>query len=187
MGDFILKASPDEDLYLIWSTVVDAPTWVFGSSDEIADHLWAEWRRQHPDCSPKPGTGPAARLARADIHGSSMIDPQIGGWGDESLLLGNGTPDDGWWYELPRTNLTAYARALLDQDEAAALVQLRRTTRIDDEDAADGEDTLHDHADYAHRKGERCNHPDRRWVADPVFGSSGEGWWTCPGHAGAAT
>lgn len=131
MGDFVVKAAPDSDLFLIWSTVVDAPTCV-GTGDQIAAHLWTQWRRQHPDCIPKPGKGPAARMARAHTAGTSAVEPEGAyGWSDEEFIVMEAAPHDGWFYVLPRANLVAYAEALLADDDAAAHALLRRTQRIE--------------------------------------------------------
>lgn len=125
MGDLLLKASRDEDLYLIWSTNTDSPIWI-GDRAELHEHLWREYSRQHPECIPKPGTGPDARLARTDENGSSMVDPAgWGGWDDKSLLVREVCPDDGQWWEIPRDNLAAYARAILADDLPAQHALMR--------------------------------------------------------------
>jgi hypothetical protein len=131
MPSYVVKAARDEDLYLIWSTVVDCATYV-GTRAEIAEHLWSEHRRGHPDCDPKPGSGPDARMARADKTGSSVLEPAGAyGWDDAAFMVMEAAPHDDHWYELPRANLAAYARALLADDEPAAHALLRR---IPDED-----------------------------------------------------
>lgn len=138
MPSYVVKAAPDEDLYLIWSTIVDCATHI-GTRPEIAEHLWSEHRRGHPDCDPKPGTGPDARMARADKTGSSVIEPEGAyGWDDDAFTVMEAAPRDGHRYELPRANLAAYARALLAGDEAAAHALLRRIPDEDDEFARAG-------------------------------------------------
>lgn len=62
MPSYIVKVAPDIDLYVYWSTIVDAPT-AIGSRDELA-----EWLRQR---------GYAAddqRFDRADRTGTSSVD-----------------------------------------------------------------------------------------------------------------
>jgi hypothetical protein len=70
MPSFIVKATPHDDIYCEWSTVVDAPTFV-GTRAEMRD-----WLLQPKDV---PGVGRVsayesdvdARLARTDQHGTS--------------------------------------------------------------------------------------------------------------------
>lgn len=130
MGEFVVKASPDVDLYLIWSTITDCPYYV-GTREEIREHLWDEYRSEHPHSTPQPGYSPDDRMARADEHGTSAQAPAgMYGWDDEAFSIREVVPDDGHWYELPRVNLVAYARALLDEDEPAAHALLRRVESL---------------------------------------------------------
>jgi hypothetical protein len=134
MGEFVVKAAPDVDLYLIWSTVVDSVC-VVGTRAEILAHLWADYRMEHPECTPNPGTGPDARMARADRLGSSAHEPAgMYGWNDEAFHVGEAAPRTGGWWELPRASLVAYARALLADDEAAAHALLQPMD-VEDDDA----------------------------------------------------
>lgn len=65
-------------------------------------------------------------MARADRLGTSARGPAgMYGWDDDAFQVGEASPHDGRWWELPRTNLVAYARALLAEDEAAAHALLR--------------------------------------------------------------
>ena len=126
MGDVIIKAAKDRDLYLIWSTVVDGPVAVYPSVEDLREHLWKEYRRQHPHCVPQPGYGPNARITRADVYGSSAAPDDNGayGWDEESWGIdGYGIPDGRW--DLPRANLVAYVEAVLQNDMDAAAKQLR--------------------------------------------------------------
>lgn len=130
MGDVLVKAARDQDIYLIWSTIVDAPTWIFGSRDEASQHLWREYRWTHPDCTPGQRSGPAARLKRADDTGTSAIEPAgMYGWDDDEFVFMEGSPQspEGSWWVLPRTKLADYCRRMLDDDEpgALALLELR--------------------------------------------------------------
>jgi hypothetical protein len=118
MGRFVVKADRDRDLYLIWSTVVDAPIWV-GDRAELVKELWAEYRREHPHSTPNAGHGPDARIRRADETGTSALDCDWYGWDDETFMVMAGAPDDGW-YHLRRDRLADYAEALLRDDEAGA-------------------------------------------------------------------
>lgn len=121
MGKCILKAAPDRDLYLIWSTVVDNAIWV-GDRAELVEHL----REDHGDSYYNE-----KRIDRADQFGSSMLDYGFGRWADEHLPVGEGSPDDGW-YHLRRDRLAAYAEALLADDEASAVALLECFHRIGD-------------------------------------------------------
>lgn len=132
MGQAIVKAAHDRDLYLIWSSIVDAPVWV-GNRAELLEYLWHEYRMAHPDSTPNPGKAPEDRVARADRTGSSMISPAVYGWDDEALMVGEGSPSDGW-YHIRRDRLVAYAEALLADDEAAAVALLECWRRHDEPD-----------------------------------------------------
>jgi hypothetical protein len=117
MGNFILKASEDatEDLYCIYSTVVDAVT-VLGTREEIAQYLVSEGASDF---------GAKLRLANTDRNGSSCLVDTGGtgvwyGWGDEFIHISEG-PGNG---NLPRVHLGEYLRLLEAHrgTEAAALV-----------------------------------------------------------------
>jgi len=68
MPSYIIKRSPDHDEYLIWSTIVDAPTTTVGNREEVLELL--AWRF--------PGDDSEARLERADRQGSSAYSGQYG-------------------------------------------------------------------------------------------------------------
>ncbi|PRY56467.1 hypothetical protein [Glycomyces artemisiae] len=117
MPSYVLKASPDEseDLYGIYSTIVDAFTFV-GTREEI--HTEFTGRGRHP-------MEVNALIAHADALGSScgIADDQFQvwyGWAEKTVTIGEG-PGCG---ELPRKNLSAYLRAIEahNLDAAAALV-----------------------------------------------------------------
>src|SRR2546421_449164 len=111
VGQAVVKAAKDRDLYLIWSSIVDNAIWV-GTRAELLDYLWREHRMAHPDCTPNAGSAPEDRVARADRTGSSMIAPAVYGWDDEALTVMEGSPPDGW-YQIRRDRLVEYAEALL--------------------------------------------------------------------------
>jgi hypothetical protein len=122
MGTIILKAARDKDLYVAWSTNVEAPVG-WGTRDEMLDDLWRDHNRAHPDCIPKPGTGPDARMDRVDATGTSARDWTFGDWSDEEFI-----------YEqrglLPRTEL-AHACDLLEAGREAEVWDLLKP--FDDE------------------------------------------------------
>lgn len=112
MPSYVLKASPDasEDLYCIYSTVVDAVT-VIGTRGDIRQYLL------HQD---GVNGKPDERLERADLNGTSC---KIGapdfwyGWNDEHIPIGEG-PGDG---QLPRKDLSTYLGYMeANNNEAAA-------------------------------------------------------------------
>lgn len=118
MGRYVIKAARDQDLYMEWSTIVEAPT-AIGTRSEILTHLQS---------SPRAADHPEVRVTRADLTGTSALrDPESsysgpldGAWDDEGLIV----EQRGW---LPRDRfaefLTAYvmaperAYALLDPFE----------------------------------------------------------------------
>jgi hypothetical protein len=103
MPSYVVKAAPDSDLYCIWSTVVDCPTWLFESR---ADAL------MHHEIN-------ADRMDRADRTGTSSIDGFYG-WQDERFHIREVTPDaDHLWY-LPRTKLVDFIRSGLETDDDSA-------------------------------------------------------------------
>lgn len=117
MPSYVLKASQDEseDLYGIYSTIVDAFTFV-GTREEI--HTEFTGRGRHP-------MEVNALIAHADALGSScgIADDHFQiwyGWAEKTINIGEG-PGSG---ELSRKDLVAYLRAIEahNLDAAAALV-----------------------------------------------------------------
>lgn len=108
MPGFIVKPIADEDFYVRWSTIVDAPT-AFGSREELAAELG-------------PEHGSPDRFERADEFGTSMCDPEIArdrqwfGWHKMEFMLREwpipNARSEGT-YGVPRENV----RALCEQDE----------------------------------------------------------------------
>ncbi|MFJ4702967.1 hypothetical protein ACIP5N_32910 [Streptomyces sp. NPDC088768] len=103
MGRSIIKANQDEDLYLEWSSVVDACT-KFGTR---AEFLASGHKPEDMD--------------RADRTGTSDRVAQFGGWDDEAL--GVGTPEHRQHQGpliLNRADLAAFARHLTVGDSQQA-------------------------------------------------------------------
>lgn len=100
MGHTIIKASPDEDFYVIYSSVVDAPI-QFGSRRELE----REYEHAH-----------AERFDRADATGSSCAwtDPPEFGWDDPTILIRESVdlPDGAIAIEIPRAALADFCRTL---------------------------------------------------------------------------
>jgi hypothetical protein len=124
MGQSIVKADPGWDLYLVWSSVVDA---AIGVGDR--DTLQA-WLLDDPQWAP----GVHAAFERADRLGSSDRSVRFAWWDDEFLPVMMGSPDDGGLYHLPRSRLVEYAEALLADDELGAQALLVCWHRIGDPD-----------------------------------------------------
>lgn len=96
----IMKAARDQDLYIGWSTMCEAPE-CLGTRAEFLAH----------------GVDPE-RLDRADVRGTSFIDFDFGGWDTENLIA----EQRGL---LPRRHLAAYAELWLDghHDKAFDLLE----------------------------------------------------------------
>lgn len=85
MGRIIIKAARDRDLYVEWSSVVEAPT-AIGTRAEMLDYLtrYGEGR-----------SDPAERLDRADATGTSALrdpmstydGPLDGAWEDVGMIV----------------------------------------------------------------------------------------------------
>ena len=113
MPGFIVKAHPDEDFYIRWSTVVDAPT-RWGKRDSFNE--------------------PAERFERADRNGTSAIwdelpeDEQPFGWNDAEFIVREETPEppeDHYW-TLPRKNLKAFCVRLDRNEDTTDLLTANR-------------------------------------------------------------
>lgn len=137
MGDVLVRCSrADDSAYMIWSTVVDAPTWIFENRAEAEKHLVEQWRFTHPayDENGHPYTPegvvsvpgdpftPTARLQRADTRGSSSLIGSYG-WDDEEFIVMEFMVEQrepGTWLTLRRERLQEFALAMLDGDEHRA-------------------------------------------------------------------
>lgn len=105
MPSFIVKPKADEDFYVVWSTVVDAPT-AWGDRSELERDLGSV------ESSPE-------RFDRADATGTSMNDPEIRngrqwfGWHDkEFMLMEWDIPNrQKGVYQVPRENVRALCEA----------------------------------------------------------------------------
>lgn len=117
MGMYIIKATRDRDLFVEWSSIVEAPTFI-GTRAEILAHL---------DRAPEPwrGDSPDARVVRAEETGTSMkrdpmapgyVGPLDGAWDDSGQIV----EQRGW---LPRARLAEFLDAYLaDPEKAYALL-----------------------------------------------------------------
>lgn len=115
MGRYLMKCAPDRDLYVEWSSVVDNAVWVGTRSEALR----------------LPQTDPE-RLDRTDQTGTSTLwetegYPREGSWDDASIHVSNTERrDDGVIsYALSRSDLTAYAQALAENDTVRAEALLR--------------------------------------------------------------
>ena len=108
MARFIMKASPTDDLYCEWSSIVEAPTWI-GTRSELIAYL-SEHRFEGDRCQAHAPEEAEARIARVDQTGTSVrfrIGPHIeGSWDDEGIIY----QQQGM---LPRSRLTAFLRRFI--------------------------------------------------------------------------
>lgn len=95
MGSIVIKPNRDEDLYLIWSSIVDAPTY-YGSREELLDDEIHWLTPEHID--------------RADAtSSSSLIFPET--WDkDWSLIFMNSG-------SIPRSRMKALLEVLLSRPD----------------------------------------------------------------------
>lgn len=123
MPSFIVKPKRDEDFYVVYSTVVDAPTGWGARADFESAHML------HPQ------DFAYERFLRADEHGSSCLEFDRDGyrlgwyWWDEAeftIMNGPGAPGT-----LPRDQLRAYCE-VQELDEAAAAAMVKPADWLDD-------------------------------------------------------
>lgn len=135
MPYYMLRPEPDWDLYIEWSTIVDAP---------VGHGTRAEWVAE--------GIAPA-RLDRADRTGTSAYRPlDIGAWDDEELMVAEPL---GRQRLLPRDHLVDYTVALYRR----AVTEAYGMTRpIEDDDGYPPEAPQRRRAVRTHRhRCRRCN------------------------------
>ena len=92
MPQYIVKADPEADLYVMWSTIVDCPV-SWGNRADFSD--------EDP-----------ARLERADRTGTSSYDGFYNWADDEFYVRELGTTHND--YMLPRKNLKAFIECLAE-------------------------------------------------------------------------
>lgn len=104
MGSVIVKATPDADLYIEWSTIVEAPTFI-GTRAETLEYLGLP--------SPSVSDTPEERLARADETGTSAKGDYawFGSWTYDGFVVEQRGV-------LPRSRLSAFAVLYADDDPA---------------------------------------------------------------------
>jgi hypothetical protein len=124
VGQAIVRTSRDRDLYIVWSSIVDAPVAV-GDRAEMVTYAEQDWKLD--------AAGAEAAVARADANGSSDCAIRFGWWDDEHLPVMEGSPSDGW-YRIRRDRLVEYAEAMLRDDELAAVGLLECWQRHDELD-----------------------------------------------------
>ncbi|MFB7858725.1 hypothetical protein [Rhodococcus qingshengii] len=108
MPKFIVKTSPDDDLYMRWSTVTDSCLFT-GTRKQFLRNDFEEDRLRH-----------------ADETGSSLISGKTGKWEDDSLFVASTHyRDDAYSYCLDRENFFVYADLLRQGREEAAEKFLR--------------------------------------------------------------
>ena len=120
-----MKCSPDLDLYVMWSSIVDNAVWVGSRAEAL--HL--------PEFDEE-------RLVRTDKTGTSTLRgvrgyPLAGSWDNPTILVRETVrQDEGVYaYTLRRTDLAAYAETLdVDDVEAEALLTPVRFCSVCDTD-----------------------------------------------------
>ncbi len=101
MGRQIIKVSREDDLYMEWSSIVEAPTW-FGDRSETLAYL----RGNDGNHGLSPSETYESRLARADETGSSGYRPWGCTWDDHGeIYMQQGI--------LPRSAFPEFARRWL--------------------------------------------------------------------------
>jgi hypothetical protein len=110
MGYYLIKADKDLDLYVEWSSIVEAPTFV-GTRQEILDYLIENEQQT------SGSEDPARRLARTDLHGSSMIDNRFESWEDPGIMA------EQRWLKRGRIGAYSLLYVLGDQDGARLLTE----------------------------------------------------------------
>lgn len=108
MPAYIIKPRPDEDFYLRWSTIVDAPT-AWGTRAELTEAL-----SHYGSEEAAPG-----RFNRADRSGTSAAGGDWYGWAHtEFAVVGgfdrDGVPDDWRRLIVPRDRLRDFCEASVD-------------------------------------------------------------------------
>jgi hypothetical protein len=109
MGRVLLKCDPNVDLYIEWSTVVDAPT-------AVGTRAQFEKEMNIPKRGEEFMTEEAIRIRmdRVNKHGTSRLGDDDGNWDDKGLLYRQG-PKPAF---LPRKNFLAYGQMLLKDPNA---------------------------------------------------------------------
>lgn len=129
MGNIIIKAAKDLDLYCEWSSVVDAPTFI-GTRDEVLRHLTG-YRSSYGQSDPAE-----VRVARADKTGTSAkrdprapgyTGPLDGEWNDTGFVV----EQRGW---LPRASMARFLELYAVNVDAA--YEVLEPFENDDEDGA---------------------------------------------------
>lgn len=109
MGKFLIKCDPAVDLYIEWSTVVDAPTAV-GTREQMYKRYTTSIRRELLMTEDEAED----LLHRATAFGTSSQIGGDGSWSDDGLLYMQG-PKPAF---LPRRNFLAYGQMLLKDPNA---------------------------------------------------------------------
>lgn len=94
MGNEILKADRDHDLYCRWSSYTDSPTFA-GTREETANWLFEEYATIAESKDPERAAMVHNRVERvltdADTYGSSAFRPMGHLWGDSLIYKQIGT------------------------------------------------------------------------------------------------
>ncbi len=96
MPSFILKPEPDDEKYVVWSSIVDAPT-AYGTPEELNRIYFHEMTQE--------------RFDRADATGTSLKTGEFGWDLPEDVLIVGEVGSMGF-FMLQRKNLKAFIQAL---------------------------------------------------------------------------
>jgi hypothetical protein len=105
MPRYLVKVTPDEDLYVEWSTIVDAPT-AWGTREEMFEYLlrWDQKKEEYarPEIE--------ERFARADEYGTSSLHRDYDWDDDEFMYLQSGL--------VPRARLAEFLHSFNPEDQS---------------------------------------------------------------------
>lgn len=109
MGSTVVKIDPDQDLYMVWSSGTESPTFI-GDRIALVEYLYEQENRK-PDRIPEKEK-PEARIERADKTGTSSE------WRVSGFAVDHSWEDTGTIYRqqgvLPRSNYAALANRILE-------------------------------------------------------------------------
>lgn len=129
----IIKASPDDDVYLVWSTIADGPMYIFESENDLREFLEQEDGCPCGERGTHVSTCYLARIERAKVRGSSYMAGHLYHWDDDKLIVQDNEHHTGY-YELPRARLLEYAQLLHDNRDDEAFALLSQYPIRDDDD-----------------------------------------------------
>lgn len=112
----VVKVDPDEDWYVVWSDIAEAPM-AWGGRERVG--MWLTSRGHWENPTGEPDGTPESRLARADQTGTSSLwpspdDPHMG-WQESKYPRGLIYRQQGW---LPIDRMKALCERLSSDADA---------------------------------------------------------------------